>query len=222
VLGRIRDRRTIPEIRPLVSDTDETVRLEAARTLVTMGDLQHVPVLVAGLDSNKLQVRYLCHEALRQATGRNFGYDHLDNDIDSRRLATYRWRKWWADQAGDPWFAKDYAADYGIDVFEAENNWLTGSQPAPMGETTPMGEAPPMGETPEQSAPESRPQPDVDMIDEPATPAEQPAAEPQRQENTTGSAVETTPVMPHASQPAKPARSSETTDAPKANPFAPR
>lgn len=208
VLGRIRDRRAIEQIVPLVNDPDETVRLEAARTLVTMGDLSHVPLLIEGLDSNKLQVRYLCHEALRQSTGRNFGYDHLDNDIDSRRLATYRWRKWWSDQSGDPWFAKDYAADYEIDVFEAENDWLTGSAPAPMGETQPMVDMAEQAlpESPPLTPPEPQPETELEMgeqLDAPQQP--QPEAE----------TLETDPILP-SSKPDE-----DEADAPK-NPFQPR
>ncbi len=152
VLGRIRDRRAIPQMQPLVQDQDSTVRLEAARTLVLMGDLQHTPSLIDGLDSDRVQVRYLCHEALRQATGREFGYDHLADNLASRNQATYRWRKWWSDQSGDPWFAKDYAADRGLDVFEAENDWRIGSKPG--GETVNLddetqGEQPEMTENPD-------------------------------------------------------------------------
>lgn len=137
VLGRMRDRRTIPAMQSLAQDADETVRLEAARSLVTLGDLKHVPILVNGLDSDKVQVRFMCHAALTDATGRNFGYDHLNSDITARQEAAYRWRKWWADQSGDPWFAKDYAADRNLDVFAAEN-WGTAPS-APMGETDSMG-----------------------------------------------------------------------------------
>ena len=101
VLGQIRDRRVIPDLQRLSRDPNETVRLEVARTLVSLGDLSQSPTLIEGLDSDKVQVRYLCHEALKDATRRDFDYDHLADDELSRAQAVYRWRQWWSKQSGD-------------------------------------------------------------------------------------------------------------------------
>ena len=127
VLGRVRDRRVIPDLRPLVEDKDEAVRFEVARSLVSMGDMKHTPLLIEGLDSEKASVRYNCQMALRDATNRDFGYDHLEDDLAIRRQGALRWRQWWGEQQGDPWFAEEYARKYQL---------LPEYAPAkPMGET---------------------------------------------------------------------------------------
>lgn len=67
-----------------MKDSEATVRMECARTLVLMGDLAWSPTLIEGLDSDRKEVRYLCHEALKTSSGHDFGYDHLnqnDNDL---------------------------------------------------------------------------------------------------------------------------------------------
>ena len=123
VLGQIRDRRVIMQIRPLVRDRNESVRLEAARTLVQLGDIKYCPILIEGLDSQKIQVRYLCHMALKAATGRDFNYDHLVEDKAIRAETVHSWRKWWAEQSGDEGFAKSYAAKHGLDVGLGVDPW---------------------------------------------------------------------------------------------------
>lgn len=115
VLGRSGDRRVIPYLRKLVDDPAPTVQLEVARQLVQLGDVTQCPKLIEGLDSDKVQVRYLCHEALKEATGRDFGYDHLAENVADRRRAVLQWRQWWSRQSGDPWFAKAYAQRNGLE-----------------------------------------------------------------------------------------------------------
>ena len=137
-LGYIGDRRTITFLRPMLEDDSEPVRLEAARWLVRMGDMGPLPKLVEGLDSDKILVRYGCHEALKEATNRDFGYDHLEEDVSVRRVSVLRWREWWAEQSNDPWFAKEYATEHGIERQVAQDDGLleAGDWPAaPGGET---------------------------------------------------------------------------------------
>lgn len=114
VLGRLMDRRVIPQLRPLVNDENRSVRFEAARSLMVMGDLEHATLLIEGLDSDRIPVRYNCHMALRDSTGRDFQYDHLEEEPAERRLAVLRWREWWAEQTADPFFAQKYAEKHGI------------------------------------------------------------------------------------------------------------
>jgi hypothetical protein len=114
ILGRIRDRRVIPDLRPLVSDKHAVVRLEAARSLVALGDLKYVTILIEGLDSDKPAVRYNCHMALKDNTKKDFGYDHLEDDDTLRRTTVLKWREWWARQSSDPWFAASYAREHGL------------------------------------------------------------------------------------------------------------
>jgi hypothetical protein len=113
VLGRIRDRRTIPALQQAMRDDESSVRMEVARSLVTMGDMAWSPALIEGLDSDKKEVRYMCHEALKTATGHDFGYDHLQNDGDLR-LSTLRWRQWWSEYSGDTMFAASYQQKHGL------------------------------------------------------------------------------------------------------------
>lgn len=120
VLATIGDRRALPYLQAASNDSNEVVRLEVSRSLVQMGDLKYAPALIEGLDSERAQVRYYCHETLRAATGRDFGYDHLTEDVTTRRQAILGWRKWWSEQTGDRFFASEYA----------QRNQLTTEAPA--------------------------------------------------------------------------------------------
>ncbi|MBX3463812.1 MAG: HEAT repeat domain-containing protein [Planctomycetes bacterium] len=125
VLGRLRDHRTIPNLQAAMRDRDETVRLEVARTLVLLGDLAWSPTLIEGLDSPRKEVRYMCHEALKTATGHDFGYDHLNPDEADLRVSVLRWRQWWSEYSGDTFFAANYQ----------QKHQLGDAVAAPMGET---------------------------------------------------------------------------------------
>ena len=127
ILAQIGDRRVIPDLQPLLRDASDTVKLEAARSLVMLGDVKNCPQLIDALDSDKVQVRYLCHEALKEATGQDFGYDHLSEDATSRRQKVLSWRNWWSELADDPWFAKSYADKHRLNTM--------GEAPAPAMET---------------------------------------------------------------------------------------
>ncbi|MCA8949781.1 MAG: HEAT repeat domain-containing protein [Planctomycetes bacterium] len=147
VLGRIGDRRTIPQLRTAAKDREETVRLESARTLVLLGDLDQAPSLIEGLDSDRKEVRYLCHEALKTATGHDFGYDHLAVNQTEVRGAVLKWRQWWSEYSGDQRFTASYQQRYGL----MPNG--SAAQPAsPAGEVQPR----PMGDA--NMAPNSMPQ----------------------------------------------------------------
>lgn len=138
VLGRIKDRRVIPELQTAVNDSNPTVRLEVARTLVGLGDIKYAPALIEGLDSDRPAVRYNCHQALKDASGRDFGYDHLAESATDRQRAVLRWRQWWGDQFQDPWFASSYAQAHGFDGMASEQP----ATPAPMTETAPQSGSP--------------------------------------------------------------------------------
>jgi hypothetical protein len=98
-VGRIGDRRVIPYLKQHNQrEHDPIVRLESSRTLLWLGDYTQVPVLIEGLESDRTHVRYLCHEALRADTGRDFGYDHRVENTSERQAAVSRWREWWHQQ----------------------------------------------------------------------------------------------------------------------------
>lgn len=133
VLGRIADRRTVPHLQAAMRDNEPSVRLEVARSLVTMGDLAWAPHLIEGLDSDRKEVRYMCHEALKSATGHDFGYDHLNQNLTDLRLSVLRWRQWWTEYSGDVAFAQSYRRQHGLEPQLA----------APLGETQAMPPAAP-------------------------------------------------------------------------------
>ncbi len=136
ILGRIGDRRTISYLQAMADDENEVVRLETARSLVLMGDVTRSPILIEGLDSPKVQVRYLCHEALKEVAARDFGYDHLSEDPQARRKAVLGWRRWWSQQTADPWFASQYAQENGLtDLILPDVAPLTAPPAAPGMET---------------------------------------------------------------------------------------
>jgi hypothetical protein len=140
VLGRLHDRRTIPDLQAAMKDNEIGVRLEVARSLVSMGDLAQCPVLIEGLDSDKKEVRYMCHETMKTATGRDFGYDHLNANETEMRLSVLRWRQWWSEYSGDARFAQSYQNQYHLDPAAA-----------PSGETKPTD-----GQTPQDQEPQTQ------------------------------------------------------------------
>lgn len=159
VLGRLRDRRTVPHLQSLMQDSDQTVRTETARTLVVMGDVQWSPALIEGLDSDKKEVRYMCHEALKTATGHDFGYDHLSLDQTEMRVSVLRWRQWWSEYSGDTQFALAYQQKYGLQTQVAAPNGETKGleSPAASGPTNQGAPAAPSGNANDGSGPQGSP-----------------------------------------------------------------
>ncbi len=205
ILGRIGDRRTIPSLKPLVTDDNERVRLEAARTLLVMGDVSTSPVLIEGLDSDKVQVRYLCHEVLKATSLRDFGYDHLSEDMMTRQKSVYEWRNWWSEQSGDSFFASSYAEEHNIDT--GEPGWQPDVHAVPSGETAPDktdegSTGTPEGSTPSPFEPEMTPETTTETTTE--TPTETPTkADPGTTTTTTDPAVLPEPI------PSKPTKTIE-------------
>lgn len=145
VLGRVADRRTIPDLQQAMQDADPTVKMECARTLVLLGDLVWSPTLIEGLDSDRREVRYLCHEALKTATGHDFGYDHLNENKDQMLVSVLRWRQWWSEYSGDGFFAQSYQQKHNLQAQPAQ----------PMGETQPKAAGPETANPPANQAPDA-------------------------------------------------------------------
>ncbi len=93
VFGAMGDRRQLPALRQMLDDPVPYVRFEAASSLIELGDSAGFGALVDGLASPELGDRYKCFEALREVTGRDFGYSH-DADPTLRRAAVTRWIDW--------------------------------------------------------------------------------------------------------------------------------
>jgi HEAT repeat protein len=80
----------------------ESRRLEAAETLVELGDTRGIPPLIELLDSPSDSERYLAFYALHYYTQEDIPYD-ADAPIEARRAAARQWRQWW--QSAAPTFA---------------------------------------------------------------------------------------------------------------------
>jgi len=93
VLGRIGDTRTVADLEGLLGDSVDFVRYEAASQLGTMGSKAGYGVLVEGLESERVEYRYKCFEALRELTGHTFGYVH-NAPPEERVDAVAKWQAW--------------------------------------------------------------------------------------------------------------------------------
>ena len=93
VLGRIGDTRAVPTLTGMLNDDVAFVRYEAASQLGVIGSKAGYRVLVKGLEDEKLEYRFKCHEALRELTGKNFGYSH-NASPELRAAAVKKWQQW--------------------------------------------------------------------------------------------------------------------------------
>jgi HEAT repeat protein len=93
VLGRIGDTRTVPELEATLTDQVDFVRYEAASQLGTMGSKSGYSVLVEGLESERVEYRFKCYEALKELTGHTFGYVH-NAPTEERAEAVTKWKAW--------------------------------------------------------------------------------------------------------------------------------
>lgn len=101
VLGAIGDRRAFPILEKALSDDDVSVRYEAARSFVKMGDWDRgVPILIDGLGSTSVFVRTLCHDSLRKATRLDFGFQPRGADA-GRAAAIEKWSDWFKKHRDD-------------------------------------------------------------------------------------------------------------------------
>lgn len=182
VLGRLRDRRTVESLQRLTSDSEVSVRMEASRSLVLMGDIEQAPNLIEGLDSERKEVRYMCHEALKSATGHDFDYDHLNQNQQDMQLAVLRWRQWWGEYSGDQFFAQSYEQKHGLNNLAApggETKLMDDSGSKPESKT----------ETPKSETPKSEtPKPETSTTGSPTTESSKPETpKPETSTNTSNS-----------------------------------
>lgn len=78
---------------------DTMVRYESAAGLLQQGEMSAAPVMLELLDSKDRQTRFKAIESLRNATGRDFGYQFSADD-ESRSAAVARWQNWWREEQG--------------------------------------------------------------------------------------------------------------------------
>lgn len=193
VLGRLRDRRTVVDLQKVISDKEVSVRMEAARSLVLMGDLEQSPKLIEGLDSDRTEVRYMCHEALKSATGHDFGYDHLNQSQQDLQLAVLRWRNWWGEYSGDQFFAANYEKAHGLNNFAVPGG-ETQKQPSPPQPNPQQPNATP--EPTPQSSDAANAIPSKPVTETTSKPDAQPAVGSSSPESPQGTAPSNTPVQP--------------------------
>ena len=80
-----------------MNDSAAFVRARAAGLDEQVPDAQAIPALIAHLNDEDAVVRLSSHEALRQRTGRDFGY--LPYGLPEERAeAASRWEGWWETQ----------------------------------------------------------------------------------------------------------------------------
>ncbi|MEE9395097.1 MAG: HEAT repeat domain-containing protein [Planctomycetota bacterium] len=82
-----------------LDDEDNVVRYEAAAGLLHHGDMAAIPVLMNFLEAKDKPFRYKAVQALRQGTGKNFGYE-FSAPAATRHAALQRWQSWWEGEKG--------------------------------------------------------------------------------------------------------------------------
>ncbi|MEE8105235.1 MAG: HEAT repeat domain-containing protein [Planctomycetota bacterium] len=93
VLGRVGDRRVIPELETALKDDVDYVRFESASALGSMGSKAGYSVLVSGLENDRVDFRYRCLEALKEFTGHDHGFSH-NGSPEQRAAGVKRWNDW--------------------------------------------------------------------------------------------------------------------------------
>ncbi len=102
LLGVLKDRRTVPDLRRAsTDDVDTTVRYEAASALLELHDASGFAVLVGGLDDTDARRRAKCIDVLAEKTHERFGFEP-DGDPAERAASIRRWKAWLAARAQDP------------------------------------------------------------------------------------------------------------------------
>jgi len=102
-IGATLDRRLVTYVREVAWTSQRMqgdLRLERARTLVRLGDWSEIPVLIDGLDDERIYTRTLCFEALQEATHETQGFDPRSSE-EARKSAIARWEQWWFARSGD-------------------------------------------------------------------------------------------------------------------------
>lgn len=102
-LGATRDSRLVEPLRDLpwpAADSPD-LALERARTLLRLGDWSMVPLLMKGLEDERLMTRALCGQALYEATHERFDFDP-NGTAEERAESVERWKAWWYARQSDP------------------------------------------------------------------------------------------------------------------------
>ncbi|MEX1026232.1 MAG: hypothetical protein WD226_14250 [Planctomycetota bacterium] len=102
-LGATLDRRLVEPIKSMrwsKAREESDLGFERARTLVRLGDWEKIPVLIRGLEDERVYTRTLCIETLFETTRQELEYDPRADEA-SRAEAVKRWRAWWVKRKAD-------------------------------------------------------------------------------------------------------------------------
>lgn len=102
-MGATLDARLVPSVNRLSwtpTRLNGDLGLERARTLVRLGDWSAMPVLIRGLEDERLFTRSLCLDALKEATHETHDYDPRA-ETSVRARAVERWKSWWLQRTGE-------------------------------------------------------------------------------------------------------------------------
>lgn len=102
-LGATLDARLVPHVHALEWSPERVqgdLELERARCLVRLGDWSAMPVLIDGLEDERLFTRSLCLDALKEATREANGFDPRA-EKSQRDKAVAAWRQWWVARSGE-------------------------------------------------------------------------------------------------------------------------
>lgn len=80
-------------VQPNLTDPDPSRKIPAIKEAADSGDKSKTVHLVDDLDSDDPAVRMYAIHALKDLTGRTFGYRYYDEE-DQRAAAVARWRAW--------------------------------------------------------------------------------------------------------------------------------
>jgi HEAT repeat protein len=103
-LGATGDGRLVDAINEIPFDAQNAptdLALERARTLARLGDWRNLPVLIRGLEDERLYTRALCAQALQETTGETIEYDPRASAAQ-RALGVEAWERWWLKYSGQP------------------------------------------------------------------------------------------------------------------------
>jgi HEAT repeat protein len=101
-LGATHDARLVEPLRALdwPSTDDRALQFERARTFVRLGDWSEIGTLINGLEDDSAWARGWCVQALREATGDDFGFNPQATPLE-RAPAVAKWKSWLAARQGE-------------------------------------------------------------------------------------------------------------------------
>lgn len=92
-LGKALGKKASEELHALFADSQDRVKLAAARAVADLGDRRCLKVFASMLSSADLQVRASASGALRSLSGKHFGFAAYDAQ-DKRLAAIAKWKTW--------------------------------------------------------------------------------------------------------------------------------